>query len=162
MRRIAVPALVLALALFAPGLSGQEGRIQDSPPGLEALSPGNEVRLTTSEAALQNATYVGYRSESLVLRSDGSSFEVPMRTVRSLRVRNRATWEAAWKLSVIGGAIGAAWTILVSATDCPTPSTCTSDYWPRMGIDAAIGAGSGAVVGAAVGSLLSRWERVFP
>lgn len=162
MHRIAAP-LAFFLALLGPvsGLAGQEN-LQSSPPGLEALAPGVEVRLTTSEAALQEATYVGYRSESLVMRDDGESFEVPMRTLRSLHVRSHAMLEGAWKSAIIGGAIGATWGILVDATDCPTPYTCENDYWPRVPIDAALGAAIGGGVGAIVGRFLSSWERVFP
>lgn len=173
MRVTSALALALAILALSPALAeraelgGQEPaagpqRLRESPPGIETLSPGNEVRLTTSEADRQDATYVGYRSESLVVRQEGESFEVPMRTVRSLHVRSHSMWEGAWKASIIGASVGAAWAIIQGATECPTPTTCRSEYWPVIPIDTVIGAAIGGGVGAVVGRLIPTWQRVFP
>lgn len=150
------------LAALAPGgtLAAQE--VAEALEGLRSLRPGNQIRLTSTEADVERGTYVAYRSGSLVVREDGDSLRVPVRELRSLHVRSRATWEGSWKMALIGSAVGAAWGVVVDGTDCPTPSTCTTEYWPRVPIDAAVGLGIGAVVGAGVGALITHWERVFP
>ncbi len=155
-------ALALLSAPAAVGsLHAQESR-NTLPGDLRQLSPGNQVRLTSTDVDLERGTYLGFESRSLMVRDEDDAYEVPLRTLRSLHVRSHAAWEAAWKGAIIGGAAGAVWGVIVDGTDCPTPSTCFTEYWPRVPIDAAVGAGVGAVVGAGVGRLITRWKRVFP
>ncbi len=158
----AISALALLFTLAPVGsLDAQESRT--APPGeLQALSPGSQVRLTSTGVDLERGTYLGFESQSLLVRDDRDSYEVPLRTLRSLHVRSHATVEAAWKGAIIGAAAGAVWGVIVDGTDCPTPSTCVTEYWPRVPIDAAIGLGVGSVVGAGIGRLITRWKRVFP
>lgn len=157
-------SFVLAVATALGPVGGLEAQdaADGPPPAFEALAPGSVVRVTSTERDVEEGRYLGFRTGELMVRDGGDSVAIPVRTLRSLHMRSSATWEAAWKVGVIGAATGAAWSVIVGATDCPTPTTCTSEYWPRIPIHSAVGLGVGAVVGAGVGRLLTRWERLFP
>jgi len=153
------------LTLVLLGSAGDAGAQQaglDVPPGLEVLSPGDAVRLTSASVRIDDGTFLGFGQEVLRVRDEREEVEVPMREVRSVHVQGRATWEGLWKGALIGTALGAAVGVIIDGADCPTPSTCENQYWPRVPIDAGIGLGIGSAVGAGVGWLFPEWRLVFP
>ncbi|NIP60181.1 MAG: hypothetical protein GWM92_17750 [Gemmatimonadetes bacterium] len=157
------PAGILSLALLGcAGTAAAQQAGLDVPPGLEVLSPGDAVRLTAATVRIDDGTFLGFGREVLRVRDEREEVEVPMREVRSVHVQGRATWEGLWKGAIIGTAMGAAIGVIVDGADCPAPSDCENQYWPRVPIDAGIGLGIGSAVGAGVGWLFPEWRLVFP
>lgn len=164
-RTASIPILPGLVALALLGSAGDVRAQQaglDVPPGLEVLSPGDAVRLTSSRVSIDDGTFLGFGEELLRVRDEREEIEVPMREVRSVHVQGRATWEGLWKGALIGTALGAAVGVIIDGAECPTPSTCENQYWPRVPIDAGIGLGIGSAVGAGVGWLFPEWRLVFP
>ena len=155
----------VAVTLAVLGSAGHGAAQQsqpDVPPGLEVLSPGDQVRLTSARAQIDQATFLGFGDESLRVRREREEVRVPMREIRSVQVEGRATWEGLWKGALIGTALGAAVGVIVDGAECPTPSTCENQYWPRVPIDAGIGLAIGGTIGAGVGWLFPEWKLIFP
>lgn len=164
-RLTAVLATAGGLTLSLLGVAGDVGAQQaglDVPPGLEVLTPGDAVRLTSASLRIDEGTFLGFGQEVLRVQEERDEVEVPMREVRSVHVQGRATWEGLWKGAIIGTAMGAAIGVIVDGADCPAPSTCENQYWPRVPIDAGIGLGVGSAVGAGVGWLFPEWRLIFP
>jgi hypothetical protein len=104
-----------------------------------------------------------YAGDTLVLDVNGAdSRKLPTTAITELLVRHRQTAHGAVvgaaTVGIIFGLLGAA----AVGAFCEVPSGCKDDYPTAIIFFGAVGAGSGALVGAGIGSLTFGWRRVFP
>lgn len=154
MRAVIVSVLVLGAGL----LLAPDAMAQSSP----LVTPGERVRLETSDARRLEGTVEDARMDGITLIRDGERLEVAIAGLRRAWVRERSTRTGAVIGGVVGLAAGITYGLLITQ---PESSPCDADNCTRAGVTAAsgaIGAVLGAGTGALIGSLIPRWRLRFP
>ena len=122
------------------------------------LHAGQTVRVRLADAQRFQARLVGVDSSPLVLRFAQSPQGVPISSIDSLWLRRSGTGTGA----LVGGVLVGGATFAFLAVLCHALEGSGCDSWGTIvGVSLAAGAG-GALVGAGIGSLFTRWQRVDP
>jgi len=101
--------------------------------------------------------------DTLVLSVNGAdSRKLPTTAITEVLIRQRQTTHGAVvgaaTVGIIFGLLGAA----AVGAFCDIPAGCKDRYPAAIVFSVAVGAGSGALIGAGIGSLSFGWRRVFP
>lgn len=161
----------LASAILVIGLPAQ-GQIdpnQSSAPSvndpfvrtLSRLNPNTRVRIRTGPTIIEG-DYTGFSDQGVLLRNAPDASAIPLNSIDEMWKRSRSTLQGA----LIGGAIGA---VIVATLGvalvrgiCDSPDGCRDDYPTVILFGGAIGAAGGGLLGAGVGALVNRWQRIHP
>jgi hypothetical protein len=153
---IAVRRSLLAVALSIAPLGAQ-----DTLPAWPKVPPvGSTLRVETP-AGRTVGKLERYTPRSVVLLDKAERRELPLDQVMRVDRRRRSTGTGA----LVGGAVGAAaftgfLHFIISAL-CDSTEGCQNDHNRAWGYGIVLGGAGGALLGAGVGSLIPRWERVF-
>lgn len=153
---VAAPSLPLAAQPTPPAPAGAA-----SPRLVAALRPGRDVRVTAEEKYFEGRVRT-VRGDTVTLDLGGGTREVRLGAVERAYVRTRATAQGAIIGGIAGAALVGALGLLAVQALCEQPSGCSSDYPTAILIGGGIGFGGGAIVGAGLGALSHRWQRVYP
>ncbi len=151
------PVLALLLGLQPLAASADE---PDDPrsAALDTLTPGSHIRVDFggehAEGKLRERTRFG-----LVLTDDGSETTVETGSVEGLWVRDRFTGQGALLGGVLGLAAGAGLGSAISHAGCDTGDCQELEAVVIGGL--VVGA-VGALVGGLTGTLITRWDQVYP
>ncbi len=143
------PVALLACCLLWVPSSGLES---------QELRAGQTVRVRLADGRRFEARLAGVDSSPLVPRFQQLQQVVPITAIDSLWLRRRATGRGA----IVGGIVvgGASFAFLTIVCQAISEGQC--DAWGAViGLSVA-GAGAGALVGAGIGSLIPRWQRLDP
>jgi hypothetical protein len=121
-----------------------------------------ELRVRTSGFPIEGRLerYVG---DTLVLGVNrAGSRKFPTAAITELFIRQRQTAHGAVVGAVTVGIIFGLLSGVAVSAFCDIPGGCKDRYPTAIISSAAVGAGSGALIGAGLGSLSFGWRRVFP
>ena len=123
------------------------------------LHAGQTVRVRLADGQRFEARLVGVDSSPLVLRFAQSPQGVPISSIDSLWLRRRGTARGA----IIGGIVVGGASFALAAVVCTALGEGTGcDAWGTVVAFSVAGASVGALLGAGMGSLFPRWQRVDP
>ncbi len=123
------------------------------------LHAGQTVRVRLADGQRFEARLVSVDSSPLVLRFAQSPQGVPISSIDSLWLRRRGTARGA----IIGGIVVGGASFALGALVCTVVGEGTGcNDWGAVVVFSVAGAGVGALLGAGVGSLFPRWQRVDP
>lgn len=146
-------ALVLLL-LIAPSAAGQ---VTAAPLG--ALRPGAHLRVALA-GDLVKGRFASVTPFTLTIETDSGQRAIPLQNITTVWERKRHGARGA----LIGGVVGAAaftgfLHIIVSAF-CESTTGCKDAHRRAWGYGIVIGGAGGGLVGAGIGSLITKWELV--
>lgn len=122
---------------------------------------GSVLRLETPSGRV-TGTLLRFEPRSVVLEVQDAPRSVDLTDVLRAERRRRSTGTGA----LVGGAVGAAaftgFLHLIVSALCESVEGCASDHRRAWGYGIVLGGAGGALLGAGVGSLIPRWEQVFP
>jgi len=145
--------VVLACCVLWVPFTGAEGQT-----GVR-LHAGQTVRVRLVGGQRFEARLVSVDSSPLVLRFAQSPQGVPISSIDSLWLRRRGTARGA----IIGGIVVGGASFALGALVCTVVGEGTGcNDWGAVVVFSVAGAGVGALLGAGVGSLFPRWQRVDP
>lgn len=129
--------------------------------GVATPKSGSTIRVHTSTDRT-SGTLERLGMQSVVLRQKDGLRDVALGEITQVDRRRRSAGRGA----LIGGAIGAAaftgfLHLLISAF-CESSEGCQRDHNRAWGYGIVLGGAGGGLLGAGVGSLIPRWERVTP
>jgi hypothetical protein len=162
--RIAIIAsAILMIALPAEGQSDRApSSIPDDPfvRTLSRLNPNTRVRIRTGPTIIEG-DYAGFSEQGVLLRNAPDASAIPFNSIDEMWKRSRSTLQGA----IIGGVIGAVllgtFGVLLVKGLCET-SSCANDYPTAILFGGGIGGAGGGFLGAGVGALIKRWQRIHP
>lgn len=126
------------------------------------LPPRAELRVRTSGFPIEGRLE-RYAGDTLVLGENGAdSRKLPTAAITELLIRQRQTAHGAVVGAVTAGIIFGLLGAAAVGAFCDIPSGCKDRYPAAIVFSGAVGAGSGALIGAGIGSLTFGWRRVFP
>ncbi len=129
--------------------------------GLATPASGSTIRVHTA-LARTSGRLERLGMQSVALRQGDSVREVALAEIIRVDRRRRSAGRGA----MIGGAIGAAaftgFLHLIIAAFCESGQGCRDDRNRAWGYGIVLGGAAGGLLGAGVGSLIPRWERVTP
>lgn len=129
--------------------------------GVVTPPSGNTIRIHTATERT-SGTLARLGMQSVALRQGDGVREIALAEITQVDRRRRSAGHGA----LIGGAIGAAaftgfLHLLISAF-CESTEGCRRDHNRAWGYGIVLGGAGGGLLGAGVGSLIPRWERVTP
>lgn len=123
------------------------------------LRTGQTLRVRLADGQRFEAKLVGVDSNPLVLRFVQAPLGVPISSINSLWLRRRGTGRGA----LIGGIVVGAASFAFLALVCNAFSEGNGcESWGAVAGLTLVGGGAGALVGAGIGSLFTRWQRLDP
>jgi hypothetical protein len=129
--------------------------------GIATPASGSTIRVHTATART-SGTLGRLGMRSVALRQRDEVREVALAEITQVDRRRRSAGRGA----LIGGAIGAAaftgFLHLVISALCESGDGCQRDHNRAWGYGIILGGAGGGLLGAGVGSLIPRWERVVP
>ncbi len=129
--------------------------------GLASMAPGDRVRVA-AQSQLLSGRFEGLTAEALLLRSGDGTAPIPLGDVTTVWGRERNTLRGA----AIGGVVGAAaftgFLHLIVTALCESTEGCASDHRKAWGYGIALGGAGGAILGATVGAIVTRWGQRAP
>lgn len=129
--------------------------------GLLRIAPGSSVRLTTLASRVHGrASRVA--ADSVALRVGDDVVRVALADVAAVHRQKRSTLRGALMGGGIGGVALGGFLYWILGATCESVLGCRDDQWGGAAIGFGLGAVGGGLVGAGVGSLIPRWERVAP
>jgi len=152
------PFALLALwaILCVPGLSAQGPRA-----ALQQLGPDKLIRVSVDGNRLQGRTRT-IEGDDLLLAMGERATRVPIAAIDTLWRRRGAYGRGA----LVGGAFGAAaftgFLHFVVSIACESSEGCRDDRRRAWGYGLVLGGAGGALLGAGIGGLFNRWERLEP
>jgi len=164
-RRLLLAALGLALA--SPPPVPAQGVARSGPTSsrlaraVAVLTPGAHLRVASAGQRSEGRFRAAVR-DSLLLNWREVTWGVPLEQVDTLWVRQRATGPGAVAGAVVGAAALTALGLVFLNATCDAAAGCSDDYPVVIVLGGLVGAGGGALVGGALGSLGRRWSRRYP
>lgn len=145
-------ALALSTLVLVSDLGGQA----PLEAAVRTLKPGQTVRIRVHGGGRIESRIRSLQTESLTLQLVGDSTAFDVAAIDSLWVRERATGTGAIAgAAVVGVASFAFWSGLCTALN-DGPGGCKD--WGNVTAYSVVGAGGGALIGAAVGALQTKWR----
>jgi hypothetical protein len=129
--------------------------------GLLRINRGNPVRVSTPTARVKGRLSV-VAPDSVALRVDDNVVRVALTDITAVHRQRRSTLRGALVGGGIGGVAFGGFLYWVLGALCDSVDGCRDDQWKGAAIGFGLGAVGGGLVGAGVGSLIPRWERVTP
>lgn len=171
---IAAPSLVAAfiggaLLITSHTVQAQAERTDSTAPGIDQpivraltrLNPNTQVRVRTASTIIEGS-YSGFNEHGLLLQGARIGLPIPLSSIDEMWKRSRSPLQGALIGGAIGGVLVGAFGVLVVAGFCEQPNGCSGDYPTAILFGGAIGAAGGGLIGAGIGSLVKRWERIHP
>jgi hypothetical protein len=149
-------ALLMAALVVAPATITSQVP-EGAPARVAALRPGSTLRLALGPRRVEGQ-FIAAGGDSILLRS----VRVRAADVDTAWVRKRAVGRGAVIGGLVGGVVGAVFLRTLVVGLCDTGDGCKDDELPALGVGFAIGAGSGGLLGAAIGAFLPVWKRIHP
>lgn len=148
-------ALILLLLAASPAA----GQVTADP--LATLRPGAHLRVSLA-GDLVDGRFASVTPAALTIVTDSGQRAIPLRNITTVWERKRHGARGA----LIGGVIGAAaFTgfihLMVSAL-CESTEGCAADHRRAWGYGIVLGGAGGGLLGAGIGSLVTRWEQRAP
>jgi hypothetical protein len=163
-RRLCVASILLVWPLSAQAQQpvAPSGRDSALAAVLLRLPSRAQLRVRTSGFPIEGRLE-RYAGDTLVVSVNGAdSRKLPTTAITELLIRQPQTAHGAVvgaaTVGIIFGLLGAA----AVGAFCDIPSGCKDRYPAAIIFSGAVGAGSGALIGAGIGSLSFGWRRVFP
>lgn len=162
--RSLLPVMLLLVAVSAAADPGEFPSGSSASPAIplgRALAQreaGETIRVATADGRSLEGVFAGADGRTLSLLQDGREVRVPLADVRALAVRGRATGWGAKRGAVVGGVLLGAYGVLLGSV-----VSADDDGWvPAL---AAVGVGSGILIGGTAGGLIGaafpRWRAVW-
>src|SRR5882762_5758526 len=149
--------VLLACCVLCIPFTGSAGQAEQH--GGVVLRTGQTLRVRLADGQRFEAKLVGVDSNPLVLRFVQSPLGVPVSSIDSLWLRRRGTARGA----LIGGIVVGGASFALGAVVCTALGEGTGcDAWGTVVAFSVAGASVGALLGAGMGSLFPRWQRVDP
>ncbi|HUQ20599.1 MAG TPA: hypothetical protein VM099_13375 [Gemmatimonadaceae bacterium] len=166
-KRIAM--LAGAILLASVPIQSQAQGAQTPAPNLELpivrtlsrLEANTRVRVRTGPTIIEG-NYTGFNPQGVALRGASVASPIPLESIDEMWKRSRSTVQGAIAGGVTGAILVGAFGVLVVSGFCEQPDGCRGDYPTAIFFGGAIGAAGGGLLGAGIGSLVKRWERIHP
>ena len=129
--------------------------------GLLRITRGDPVRVSTPTERVKGRLSV-VAPDSVALRVDDNVVRVALTDITAVQRHRRSTLRGALVGGGIGGVAFGGFLYWVLGALCDSVDGCRDDQWKGAAIGFGLGAVGGGLVGAGVGSLIPRWERVTP
>jgi hypothetical protein len=128
---------------------------------LSRLDPNTRVRVRTGPTIIEG-DYTGFSDQGVLLRNAPDASAIPFSSIDEMWKRSRSTLRGA----IVGGAFGAVlvgtFGVLLVQGLCESSDGCSNDYPTAALFGGAIGAAGGGILGAGIGALVKRWQRIHP
>jgi hypothetical protein len=121
---------------------------------LQQLTDSQVVRLSTSELGRRQGFLLEHDTAALVLTAGRQPLRIPAVTIDTVWTRGSSTGVGALVGAIIGAGLGA-----LAGTELGEENAGSADNVLGM---AGIGAIGGGLVGAIIGTPITRWKRRFP
>lgn len=129
--------------------------------GLLRTGPGSSVRLATAAARVQGRlSHV--TPEGAAVRVADEVVRVALTDITAVHRQRRSTLRGALIGGGLGGLALGSFVYWIVGAMCESVLGCDDDQWRGAAYGFGLGAVGGGLVGAGVGSLIPRWERVAP
>lgn len=153
--------IVLGLAIAdAPGVDAQAaGEAADVVEVVEALRPGQRIRLLAPGISIADGTVVSVTRDLLSVLEDAQQWEVTPALIESLAVRERDTRRALITGAAFGAALGFGMGYFIDKLTCEAGNECRISVVITSGV---IGTLLGAGGGAALGYRSIHWTQRYP
>ena len=158
-------SLLLAATLLASPVAAQPVPLTERAERLEALFSGlgpAELRVETSEGAIESGQLGPLRPETFVLQSVRGSTTIDYRNVAAVAQEGGHEIQGALWGAGAGALVGAFFGVMVHSYDCTSPLSCSRSE-NSGGVRGAIVVGAvGALVGYVFGRRQSHWHPIYP
>lgn len=128
---------------------------------LSRLEANTRVRVHTGRTTIEG-NYTGFNAQGLLLQGAPVASPIPLESIDEMWKRSRSTLQGAIAGGVTGGILMGAFGALIVSGFCEQPDGCKGDYPTAILFGGAIGAAGGGLLGAGIGALVKRWERIHP
>lgn len=152
-RFIAVMALTCAT-----GAAAQAPRVDLA---RTAFTPGRLVRVSLDARRLEGRVAT-FTDSSLVLRYGSGLERIEVADADTAWTAKRAIRRGVAIGAAVGGVGFGTFVVVLIGGLCDTVDGCRDDYVPAFLFYGSVGALTGAALGAGVGAMFRRWERVWP
>lgn len=129
--------------------------------GLLRLNRGDPVRVTTPTARVKGRLSV-VAPDSAALRVGEDVVRMALTDITAVHRQRRSTLRGALVGGGIGGVAFGGFLYWILGALCENVNGCRDDQWKGAAFGFGLGALGGGLIGAGVGSLIPRWERVAP
>ena len=157
--RSAIGAVVLAVGTGS-ALGAQP--FQQQTAALAALPHESLVRVRSGDIRTEGRLQ-GLQGDTLVWRAHNGDRRTPLSELDAVWVSaGRATGKGALIGAAVGGGLLALGGSFILRATCDNVNGCRDEYAKVILHGGAVGGGSGALLGAGIGSLVRRWRHVYP
>lgn len=129
--------------------------------GVALAPPGSTLRLQLATARV-TGTVVAFGATTVTLRRDETTQDIPLAAILGVERQRRSAGRGALLGAGIGGVALGGFLYWILGATCESTRGCQDDQWGGAGIGFLLGGATGALLGAGVGSLIPRWERMVP
>ena len=159
--RIVTACISLVLASRAPAQVAEPAaaRAERVAAAVGRMTIGDDVMLQSTGQELRG-TLRRSVGDSIVVGVGTTEVRTPMSQVNALFVRGNEAGHGAIVGGIVGGVVFGLGGLALEQGLCENANGCSA-AGAVIGFGA-LGAGAGALVGAGIGVLVTRWERVFP
>ena len=158
---LATAMLINAASVYGQSASDRSIEVTRNK-ALERLGPHTRVRVVSGNKVIEGM-FAEYTDEKVVVSTDsGNQVPIPFNAIDGMWKRSNSAGTGAVIGAGVGGfALGTFGVLLVNGL-CESAKGCSSDAFGAAIWGGAIGAAGGGVLGAGIGFLVKRWERIDP
>lgn len=129
--------------------------------GLASIAPGDRVRVA-AQSTLASGRLERLTADSLLLRTDDGTRGLLLGDITTVWGRDRSTLRGATIGGVVGAAAFTGFLHLVVSVFCESTTGCSRDHRKAWAYGIVLGGAGGAILGATVGSFVTRWGQRAP